>query len=79
MKQEWIWARIQSFADEVVTELAKEFQIGYDFSLNKLNLATDHELRVVVKKLEESEEKEGELVEEPAADHDKDSMPPIDV
>lgn len=54
-------------------ELVKEFQAGYDFALDKLNLPADHEVRVAVerpKKSDEDEEEgdEGELVEGPRND-----------
>lgn len=55
---------IKSCADEIVEELAKEFQAKCDFALNKVNLLADHELRVVVERPEESDEKCDEEEEE---------------
>lgn len=43
LKKEWISEGIKSCADKVVEELAKEFQAGHDFTLNKLNLPANHE------------------------------------
>lgn len=59
---------IQSCTDEVVEELAKNYLASYDFILNRLNITSDHELKVAVKKSEsddeeDKEEEEGELVE----------------
>lgn len=52
---------IQSCADEVIEELAKEYQAGYDFAFDKHNLPADHELGVAVQKPDsESEEEEDE-------------------
>lgn len=59
---------IKSCADKVIQELSKEFQAGYDFALNKLNLPANIELRVVEqrpKKLKEKGEEEQEDAEEP--------------
>lgn len=73
LKKECISSGIQSRANEVIKEMAKEFQKGYDFALDKLNLPIDHELRVTVERPEESDEEEEEknereLVEEPKYD-----------
>lgn len=51
---------IQSCADEVVEELAKDYQVGYDFVLDKFNVPSDHELRVAVKKLDSDDEEKVE-------------------
>ena len=51
LKEEWINEGINSCANAVVQELAKEFQLGYDFALDKWNLLADHELRVPVQNL----------------------------
>lgn len=55
---------IQSCADEVVEELAKDYQVGYDFVLDKFNVPSDHELRVAVKKLDSDDEEKVEEREE---------------
>lgn len=44
----------------MIQELAKEFQEGYNFGLDKMGLPVDHELRVEVQK----PELEGEMVVE---------------
>ena len=46
LEKDWISKRIQSCVGEVVKELDKVYQQGYDFALYKLNLAPDHELRI---------------------------------
>lgn len=61
---------MNSCADEVIQELSKELQAGYDFALNKFNLLLDHELRVLVQRpleLKVEEEREVEA-EEPQND-----------
>lgn len=69
LKKEWIRMGIQFCADEVVEELAKDYQSGYVFALDKLNIPSDHELRVTMKKpnsddkVDEKGKEEGELVE----------------
>lgn len=51
LRDERINEHINSYADEVVQLLVKEFQAGYDFILNRLNLPTNHEPMVVVQSL----------------------------
>lgn len=64
LKEEWISKGINSCVEEVVQELAKEFQAGYDFALNKINLPINHELRVPVQMPKEEEIAEEETEEQ---------------
>lgn len=46
LKKEYIRMGIQFYANEVVKELAKDYHAGYEFALDKLNIPSDHELKV---------------------------------
>lgn len=78
LRDERINEHINSYADEVVQLLVKEFQAGYDFILNRLNLPTNHEPMVVVQrpKEPEAEEEEEEKVTEKFQTNDVTNDPP---
>jgi len=62
IQEEWRMKGIQSCAEEVVQILDKTYQQGYDFALDKMNVAPDHELRIQVSRPVEfsDDEDEGE-------------------
>ena len=55
---------IESCVEEVVQTLNNVYQQGYDFALDKMNVAPDHELRIPVSRPVESSDDEGEEVEQ---------------
>lgn len=69
LEQVWITECINSCADEVLLVLAKEFQAGYDFALNKMNLPADHELQVAMQRPDLLEIEDQIEEEEEGAEH----------
>ena len=61
IQEEWRMKGIESCAEEVVQTLNNVYQQGYDFALDKMNVAPDHELRVPVSRpIAFSDDDEGE-------------------
>ena len=58
LQEEWRLKGIESCAEEVLQTLDKVYQQGYDLSLDKLNIAPDHDLRVPVSRPDEPSDDE---------------------